>query len=246
MKRLLRGACLPGLVLMSSCAGSAGSAAPAPAPVAAEPPPTVETESAPVEPEGSIEETDFDAIADAPSPGEAAEEDPTGAAPPDQAGRELRYVVTSKGLQIDVAGVRFLVNASPKRQGRGWGVRVTATAASKDGGDHVLLSPEAGPLAFAGTIEHKGERRRFGDERQGRAFSTITDGKPLELSRDFPGTTGQAPLTAGQSLSLEVGLWGLGDDETSQRPVQHFFELKMIVDRGGKPQPIVQPPAKFQ
>ena len=61
------------------------------------------------------------------------------------------------------------------------------------------------------------------------------------LTRDWPGTSGTAALRSGDEIALEVGLWGLGDDADSRRPVAKFFLVTMKV--GAKsPEPRVTTP----
>lgn len=162
----------------------------------------------------------------------------------DTKGRELKYTMTPEGLSIEVAGVSFLATATPIKVGGGWGVRVKTTAKSKDGKEHQLLSPRRGPLAFAGSVQRGGQSSRFGDKREGDQTEPVTS-TVRELTRDWPGDSGEKPLKAGDTLALEVGLWGLGTTREDGRPVRDFFLVKMTAGKA-KPSPVVQPPARFQ
>lgn len=157
--------------------------------------------------------------------------------------REVKYVLTPEGLKVEVAGVRFLASAEPKQIGQGWGVKVSVKAEVLDGKSHLLLSPKAGPLAFAAAVFKKGstEAERIPDSREGEGEQTLSSGSPALLSRDFPAKGGRV-LGSGETLDLEVGLWGLGETADDRRPVKQFFHVKMKVDKG-KPKAIVEPPA---
>lgn len=156
--------------------------------------------------------------------------------------REVKYVVTPEGLKIEVAGVRFLASAEAKQVGQGWGAKVTIKAEALDGKEHVLLNPKHGPIAFAAAVFKKGstEAERIPDSRDGDGEAKIT-GSPTTFSRQFPENGGRV-LAIGETLDMEVALWGLGDTAEDRRPVKQFFHVKMKVDKG-KPKAIVEPPA---
>ena len=64
--------------------------------------------------------------------------------------------------------------------------------------------------------------------------------KGIEFTREWPGKAGKA-LAAGQSLELQVGIWGVGQNSTELRPVRQFCLVKMKA--GNKtPQPVLMPP----
>lgn len=185
--------------------------------------------------------------APATEPAPAAEPEPTAAAKPPasdpNAPRQVKYVVTPEGLKIEVSGVRFLAAAEAKQIGQGWGAKVTVKAEVLDSKEHVLLSPKAGPIAFAAAVFKKGssEAERIGDEREGEGELKISPGSPTSFSREFPKKGGRV-LAIGETLDLEVALWGLGETAADRRPVKQFFHVKMKVDKG-KPKAIVEPPA---
>jgi hypothetical protein len=223
------------VALASSACGGGAQATPPAEPVAADsagtPPPAVS--SAP--PEGSTA---------APAPSDTA---PTAEAPkpaPDpNAQREVTYVVVPEGLKITVAGVKFVASSVAEQTGGGWGVKVNVEATADDDKAHSLTKPKAGPLAFAGTVTRKGksEPEHFGDERAGDGEEPVTADKPAKISRTWP-MKGVRALAIGDALDLQVGLWGLGTDADSRRPVKQFFHVRMQVDKG-KPRAIVEPPA---
>jgi hypothetical protein len=157
--------------------------------------------------------------------------------------REVRYVVTPEGLKIEVAGVRFLASAEAKQIAQGWGARVTIKAEVTDGKEHVLLNPKNGPIAFAAAVFKKGstEAERIADSREGEGELKLSAGSPSSFSRDFPNKGGRV-LGMGETLDIEVALWGLGESAEDRRPVKQFFHVKMKVDKG-KPKAIVEPPA---
>ena len=187
------------------------------------------------------------APADAPTADATAKPDATpkaSAAPATDpsAPRTVKYVVTPEGLKIEVSGVRFLASAEAKQIAQGWGAKVTIKAEATDGKEHVLLNPKNGPIAFAGAVFKKGstEAERIPDSRDGDGEVKLGS-SPNTFSREFPSKGGRV-LAMGETLDLEVALWGLGDSSEARRPVKQFFHVKMKVDKG-KPKAIVEPPA---
>jgi hypothetical protein len=154
----------------------------------------------------------------------------------------VKYVVTPEGLKIEVAGVRFLVSAEAKQIAQGWGAKVTIKAEATDGKEHVLLNPKNGPIAFAAAVFKKGstEAERIPDSREGDGELKLS-GSPSTFSREFPAKGGRV-LAIGETLDMEVALWGLGESAEDRRPVKQFFHVKMKVDKG-KPKAVVEPPA---
>ncbi len=229
----LRG--LLGVCVAVSLAGCGGEAAPEPkaadaaaAPAAAAPEPEPEPAAEPAPAAEQAPEPKAEAKALAPDP---------------NAPRQVKYVVTPEGLKIEVSGVRFLAAAEAKQIGQGWGAKVTVKAEVLDSKEHVLLSPKAGPIAFAAAVFKKGssEAERIGDEREGEGELKLSPGSPTSFSREFPKKGGRV-LAIGETLDLEVALWGLGETAADRRPVKQFFHVKMKVDKG-KPKAIVEPPA---
>jgi hypothetical protein len=174
-----------------------------------------------------------------------AESKPAEETPPKDpnAMREVKYVVTPEGLKIEIAGVRFLASAAAKQVGQGWGAKITIKAEVIDNKDHVLLNPKNGPIAFAAAVFKKGstEAERIPDEREGDGEMKLSAGLPKTFTRDFPHKGGRV-LAMGETLDMEVALWGLGETKEDRRPVKQFFHVKMKVDKG-KPKAIVEPPA---
>jgi hypothetical protein len=179
-----------------------------------------------------------------PEPEPAVEEEVASAPAKDpNAQREVKYVVTPEGLKVEVAGVRFLVSAEAKQIAQGWGAKLSVKAESMDGKQHVLLSPKNGPIAFAAAVFKKGsaEAERIPDGREGDGELTIGAGSPATFSRQFPNKGGRV-LAIGETLDMEVALWGLGETKDDRRPVKQFVHVKMKVDKG-KPKVVVEPPA---
>jgi hypothetical protein len=207
-------------------AETAPSAAPAPA--AERAPEASAPEPAPVEAEAEAEP-----LVDAPAPVPA--KDPN-------APREVKYVVAPEGLKVEVAGVRFWVSAEAKQIAKGWGAKISVKAESLDGKEHVLLSPKNGPIAFAAAVFKKGstEAERIPDTREGDGELTIAAGSPTSFSREFPNKGGRI-LAIGETLDMQVALWGLGETKEDRRPVKQLVHVKMKVG-GGKPRAIVEPP----
>ena len=226
----------PGLLLSSLLAAACGGAQatpPAEAPVVEAPvvAPEPAASAEPVKPAPS--EPPADEVSASPSP--KADADPN-------ATREVTYVVVPEGLKISVAGVRFTVSASAAQVASGWGVKLNVVASAIDGKPHSLSSPKAGPLAFAGSVLRKGhsEPEPFGDERAGDGEQSIFGDDVTKFSRTWP-AKGVRVLGAGDSLDLQVALWGLGTEKEARRPVKKFCHVRMQVDKG-KPRAILEPP----
>lgn len=224
---------------MALACGGAQSAPPAEPPAAVEAAAPVPDKPAAPAAEPSPA-SDGGAVADAP----AAAPPP---APPKEdadpnAIREVTYVVVPEGLKISVAGVRFAVSANAVQVASGWGVKLSVVATAADGKVHALSNPKSGPLAFAGSVSRKGksEPDPFGDERSGDGEQEISAEAPAKFSRTWP-ANGVRVLGAGDSLDLQVALWGLGSDKDSRRPVKKFCHVRMKVEKG-KPRAIVEPP----
>jgi hypothetical protein len=88
----------------------------------------------------------------------------------------------------------------------------------------------------AAEVDRKGKKERIGDERKGDGEETVTEGMPITLARDFKKAIG-----SGQSVTLFVGLWGLGRDTEEKRLVRKLFVVKMVAGNK-KPKPAVSPP----
>jgi len=235
--RIARCALLVSSLLAAACGGAQPTPAAEPssaeAAPKAEPPPEPAAEPAP-EPEKPA------ASAAAADP-EAAVKASDKAEPDPNATREVTYVVVPEGLKISVAGVRFVVSASAVQVASGWGVKLNVVASALDGKPHSLSNPKSGPLAFAGSVRRKGrpEPEPFGDERSGDGEQDL-GAEPSKFNRTWP-AKGVRVLGAGDSLELQVALWGLGSDKDSRRPVKKFCHVRMNVDKG-KPKAILEPP----
>jgi len=234
MRTACSGLLLSWLLIAASCGTQATP--PAQPPVseaqAPTPPPTTPSEQS-AKPEATEPVPDAEP---APAP-------PTAKADPDpNATREVTYVVVPEGLKVSVAGVRFAVSASAAQVASGWGVKLNVVATAVDGKPHSLSSPKAGPLAFAGSVLRKGksEPEPFGDERAGDGEQSIFGDDATKFSRTWP-AKGVRVLGAGDSLDLQVALWGLGTEKDSRRPVKKLCHVRMQVDKG-KPRAIVEPP----
>jgi len=172
----------------------------------------------------------------------APEEEMAAETPPTPMEREVKYVVTGGKLEVRVDGVRFKPTAKAIRVGGGWGVRLSVEGTADDEHMHSLLQPKNGPLAFAGKVTRKGKTEKLdADERSGDDEAMIAPGTPLTMKRDWPGKSKVKPLTQGDKLELQVGLWGLGPDASNRRPLKRLLVLTMVVDKG-EPRPFVAPP----
>ncbi len=220
-------------LLLAGCGGSKEPAAePSPAP-ASEPAPEATPAEASAKP---AEEPKAEAKGETP-----AEEKPAAAAS-EEAPREVKYVQSPEGLKVEVSGVRFSVTASTAKAGAGYAVKVSVKAEAMDKKAHSLLSTDNGPLAMAGSVTRKGQTTSFGDERKGESEKKLEAGGASEFSREWPGKGGsEKPLANGDSVELAVGLWGVGDDAQSRRPLKKFALVKAKVD-GNKAHATVEPP----
>jgi hypothetical protein len=217
------------VLLLSACGGSQKSAPAAASESTEEPEPVASS----AEPAKAPEPASADAVA----PQTGGE----GAPVP----REIRYVVTPAGLEIRVEGVDFLAKAAAERVAGGWSAKVVVTAEAKDEQSHSLLSPKNGPLAFAGATQRGEQSERFADERSGDGEQRVVPDKPLKFSRSWPGKSGAKPLSKGDRLELDVGLWGIGETADKRRPVKSFFRVVLAIGQG-KPDAQLSPPSSAE
>ncbi len=203
------------------CAGSPPAPAPAP-----EPAPTTDepkTETPKPEPEAADE-------------GDAGSEDQ-----PDDAPREVRYILTGGKLEVQANGVRFVPSVKPVKVGGGWGVTLSVEAKVVDDKQHSILESKDGIFAFAGKVTRDGkEPESFADNRKGDDETIVSSAASKKFDRTWPGSIKEKPLKTGDKLELQVGLWGLGDDKETWRPVKKFLIVSMTA--GKKPTPVVLPP----
>jgi len=228
------------LALAFTAVGCGGPSAP---PSSASAPPPPETAApAPVEAPPSAEAPQSEKAAPEPASDEPVAPPAAAKAKDPDAPREVKYVVTPEGLKVEVAGVRFLVSAEAKQIAQGWGAKISVKAEATDGKQHVLLSPKNGPIAFAAAVFKKGstEAERIPDSRDGEGEVRV-GASSSTFTREFPNKGGRV-LAIGETLDMEVALWGLGESAEDRRPVKQFFHVKMKVDKG-KPRAIVEPPA---
>lgn len=151
-------------------------------------------------------------------------------------GREITYRMTSGGLLIEVEGVDLAPKAEAVKTDKGWVVALTVRATAKDQHAHRLLSPEKGPLMVAAEVDRAGKVEHIGDERKGDGEQTLSADEPTNFTRKI-----NVPIWAGQTLTLHVGLWGLGRDAEEKRPIKKLFIVKMVAG-AKKPQPVITAP----
>jgi hypothetical protein len=118
----------------------------------------------------------------------------------------------------------------------GWGVKLTMKVTATDSHVHRFTKPEHGALMMAAEIDRKGKKEKIGDERKGEGEESVTQGAPITLERDFKKAIG-----SGQSVTLFVGLWGMGRDMEEKRLIRKLFVVKMVAGNK-KPTPVVSPP----
>lgn len=230
------------MALLMGC-GSSSAEAPAakrPAPESSEgPEPEETTEANPGTNAGATEgKSSSDAAKashDEASASEASSEED------DNKQRNVLYRVTGNTVVVEVEGVKFEPKVTAIQKKGGWGVKVSVKATSTDGHMHRLLSPENGPLAFAAKIRKEGGGdETHADERKGEDEAFVPPDDSTDFSREYPGAK-EAPVAKGQTLELQVGLWGLGIDANRRRPIRKLFIVKM--ETGNKtPLPKITPP----
>jgi hypothetical protein len=99
-----------------------------------------------------------------------------------------------------------------------------------------------GPLAIAAKIfDKKGNiSAEHSDQREGLEQQFVMQGGPLTFERTWPSGAVKGPLWWGQRVRLQAGLWGLGTDGESGRPLRKLF----VVDMSGKAnaKPVISAP----
>jgi hypothetical protein len=166
---------------------------------------------------------------------------PAPAASSSSGAREIVYRVTPKGLVIELDGVHLRPEAKAFKDKHGaYGVELVLHAESFDGRQYWVNKPDEGPLSIAGKIESKdGKSTRFADERTGGGDEVIMEGAARSFRQRWPGR-GQPKLWWGQTVTLEIGLWGVRSESERERPVRRLFVVKMVA--GNKPVAVVSPP----
>jgi len=171
------------------------------------------------------------------APSSAATPPPAGEA---TGGREIVYRVTPKGLVIEIDGIHLRPEAKPFKDASGaYGIQIVVNAESFDGRQYWVNKPKEGPLSIAGKVESQGKSSRFVDEREGSAEEPVVEGSPRRFEQRWPGR-GQPKLWAGQTVTLEVGLWGVRAESGRERPVRRLFVVKMVA--GPRSQAVITPP----
>ena len=186
-----------------------------------------------------------------PLPVPSAEPPPTASAEPatepaaepaDTTPREVNYVMASGKLEVVVEGVRFKPSVKAVRVGAGWGIAIDVEGEAEDDAMHSLLKPKSGALAIAARITRKGGKvESQTDTREGDDEDFVTPGTIAKLERKWPNGPKDKPLVAGDKVELQVGLWGIGAEAKSRRPLKKFFLVTMVVGKG-EPRPLVAPP----
>lgn len=242
-------AALASLSLVFGCGGAQHSDPAAPPTAAAEKDPAPPATPAPQAQKDAPAKAKSDEATDTKAD-EGAKAPPDKDAKPTAAGdekdskktREVTFQMTPTGLVIEVEGVRMEPKAQALRiedkDGKfvGWGVKLTMKVAATDSHVHRFTKPEHGALMMAAEIDRKGKKEQIGDERKGDGEESITKDGPATFERDF-----KKPIGAGQSVTLQVGLWGMGRDTEEKRLIRKLFVVKMV-GAAKKPNPVVSPP----
>lgn len=164
--------------------------------------------------------------------------------PSEPTARDVKYIVSPDGLRVKVAGVAFTPTAEAVKVAGGWGIKVRVEAKSDDEATHSLLAPKAAEVAFAGHIRRAGgaDAESFSDRRDGDRELEVTPNKSAKLQRAWPPAGGPKPLAVGDELELQIGIWGLGADAGSRRPVGKLCRVEVKFDKE-RPRVKVTPPA---
>jgi hypothetical protein len=151
-------------------------------------------------------------------------------------GRDITYRMTSSGLVIEVEGVELVPKAEAVKSQGGYDITISVKATARDGQLHRLLSPENGPLMVFVKNERGGKVTETPDTRKGDGEEFIAADDSIKLERKI-----NSNINPGGTLTLQVGLWGLGADAAERRPVRKLFFVKMV---GGvkKPTPVITAP----
>jgi hypothetical protein len=159
-----------------------------------------------------------------------------------EAARNVKYAVSPDGMRIEVDGVTFVPKAEAVKSGAGYSIKLRVEARAKDGNAHSLLAPTGAEVAIAGLIKRSGqsEPEMLSDQRDGDREIVLKD-KPVTLTRVWPAAAGPKPLVAGDEAELLVGIWGVGADKASRRPLKKLCKLTLKFDKG-KPRVAVGPP----
>lgn len=229
-----------GSALALGCGASSANVTPSEAPAPNEPPSATANASATAAATGAeVADTDTAEAAERgdAQPAEATESatdaDSSPARTADTGGRNIQYVVSPDGVRVKVEGVTFTPTAEAVRVGKGWGVKVRVEAKAEDDATHSLLAPKSGEIAMAGEVRRSGqsEPERLTDRRDGDHEVLVRPNKPATLTRTWPAKDGPAPLARGDELRLDLGIWGLGADAASRRPVKKLCRVDVKFDR---------------
>jgi hypothetical protein len=157
-------------------------------------------------------------------------------------GRDIVYRVTPKGLVIEVDGIHFRPEAKVVREKSGsYSIRLVLNAESFDGRRYWVDKGSKGPLSIAGKVEERGGKSsRFDDQRGETSEEGVMSEAPRRFEQRWPGQ-GQRKVWAGQTVTLEVGLWGVRAESERERPVRRLFVVKMVA--GDKAPAVITPPA---
>jgi hypothetical protein len=149
-----------------------------------------------------------------------------------ESGRNVKYIVNPEGMRVEVEGVTFAPKAEAVKSGAGWAVKVKVEVRAKDGNTHSLLAPTGTEVAIAGLVKRSGqaEPEMLSDHREGDKEVVLKD-KPVTLTRTWPGAGGAKVLAAGDEAELLIGIWGLGENAASRRPVRKLCKLTVKLDK---------------
>lgn len=222
-------------LIFAACGGAetpppatAVEAAPAPPPAPSVAPPAA-AEPAPAAPAEAAKPAE---------PAEKAEE-----APAADSARNVKYIVNPDGMRVEIEGLSFAPKAEAVKAGAGYAIKLKVEVKTKDDESHSLLAPAQAEVAMAGSIRRAGqaEPETFGDKREGDREIVVKGAKPVTLTRTWPGAGGPKPLVQGDEAELMVGIWGVGADAASRRPLKKFCKITVKFTQP-KPRVVVSAP----
>ncbi|MFZ5889890.1 MAG: hypothetical protein ACOY0T_02390 [Myxococcota bacterium] len=239
------------LSVLNACGGSEkGAAVPAASAIPpAEPPPPEKPKEDELPPEAA-EKAAADkakaerASADSTAPAGDADKPatPNADSGDESTARNVKYVVNPEGMRVELEGVSFAPKAEAAKIGSGYGIKLKVDVRAKDGKSHSLLAPTNAEVAFAGSVKRKdGDPEKFGDKREGDREIVLKGDKAVHLTRSWPPPNGPKPIAQGDELELMVGIWGLGEDAASRRPLKKFCKVTLKFEKD-KPKVSVTPP----
>jgi hypothetical protein len=144
-------------------------------------------------------------------------------------------------VTVEFMGVKYVLEATPYKEAKGWGVEIKVTATITDGKDHVfvkdIIDATEVPQAIRFVVDVCGqcqdESLEETDFSAGMDLVTISPGEPVVFERDFP-AVGRKGVGPGSEMGLTVGIWGTEAAEGGQRYAPELAHISMVVSQEDK------------